>query len=136
MMARYLNWSYWFSSFAIPFTEQVAGYFLWLLIVIGAAGLAAKIIAWRTKTSPWSKLYKRVGNLFLFEAVLLGINFFFTQTSTPVLGSRWWFGLWILVGIIWVGLILRQAIWRLPKELKERKDQRVFEKYLPKKPKS
>ncbi len=132
MLERYLNWSYWFSTRAVPFTEQVARYFLVTLIVMAVIGLVAKIIGWYRKILPWGKLYKRIGNLLLTEVVLLGINFFFTQTSTPALGSRWWFGLWLLVAIIWLVFILRYAIWHLPKELRDRKIRQEFEKYLPK----
>jgi len=95
--------------------------------------LVFKIIAIRQKVTPWKVLYKRIGAWFIVLSVLSAITVFFTQTYTPLLGSRFWFVVWLLMGLVWLYFIARFAFGKLPKQIKEMNERREREKYLPKK---
>jgi hypothetical protein len=126
-----LNWSYWFGTFPQPFT----GVYFW--IVVGLAGtsflvgLLFSFINSHLKDPSTRRIVKRLGNLGLTLGCLMAISFFFTQTSTPTLGSRFWFLLWFIVAIIWFGFILKYAFRVAPKERAERAKQLEYQKYLP-----
>lgn len=127
-----LNWSYWFGNYPPPFT----GVYFW--IVVGLAGgsfllgFVFSLVYSRFGDPSTRRLIKRFGNLGLTFGSLMAISFFFTQTSTPTLGNRFWFLLWLLIAIIWLVYILKYAIQKAPQERAERAKQLEYQKYLPK----
>ncbi|MFA4937042.1 MAG: hypothetical protein WC575_01975 [Patescibacteria group bacterium] len=129
----FFTWSRLFSSYAPKFQDYTFKIIVGVIIGLVVVGIIFKIISAIVKTAPVKKLYRRLGTLFITSGVFYCISLLFTQTSTPMLGARWWFVLWTLVAIIWLGYILRYALWRLPKEIVQGKERQEFEKYLPKK---
>ncbi len=129
----FFTWSRLFSSYAPKFQDHTFKIIIGVIIGLVVVGIIFKIIAALVKVVPIKKLYRRLGTLFITSGALYSISLFFTQTSTPMLGARWWFALWTLVAVIWLVYILRYAIWRLPKEIAQGKERQQFEKYLPKK---
>ena len=131
-LAPLLRWSYWFGTYPPPFT----GFYFWL--IVGSAGgsfllgLVFSFIGSRFKDPSTRKIIKRLGTLALTFGALMAINFFFTQTSTPTLGSRFWFAGWFLMALIWLGFILKYILRVAPKERAERNKQLEYQKYLPK----
>jgi hypothetical protein len=126
-----LSLSYWFSSYPGPLT----GIFFWLVagfILAGlAVGLGLRLAAIFTKDQSYRRLTKRLSVSWVTISLLFGLSFFFTQTATPILGSRFWFVLWLLVGLIWWGFIMRYA-WRiLPQERLARAATAANLRYLP-----
>lgn len=130
-LAPLLTWSYWFSSYPAAFTG------LYFKLITGTAlgsfvvGLVIKGVAKLAKDPSTRKLLKKFGTLALTFGALMAISFFFTQTSTPTLGSRFWFGLWVIMAVIWLGFILKYTIVVAPKEREERAKQLINKKYLP-----
>ncbi len=70
-------------------------------------------------------------NFTLTMAVLVAIALFFSQTETPVLGSRWWFLLWLIVGVIWLARLLIYLLRTVPKQKEQRASRQAQTKYLP-----
>jgi len=94
-------------------------------------GLVFSFINLYFKDPSTRRIIKRLGTLALTFGVLMAINFFFTQTSTPTLGSRFWFAGWLIMALIWLGFILKYALKVAPKERAERAKQLEYQKYLP-----
>ena len=126
-----LTLSYWFEYYPGPF----AGVLYWS--VLGAAAgavLIGLVLAFTTrvvKDAGWRRVAARLGNLLLTVGVLALLSFFFTQTSTPLLGSRFWFVLWLLIALSWLWFIMRYALTVAPQERAERAKQQEYQKYLP-----
>ena len=132
-MLNLLNWSYWFSRTATKFEGQQFKIVICAIFSLLVVGFIFKILTVTNMYGPVKKLWRRLGNLFITTGILIGVSLFFTQTSTPLLGARWWFLLWGLIAVIWAGLIVFYVVWRMPKQLKADEEHKEFAKYLPKK---
>ncbi len=123
--------SYWFSQYS----EYFAGTMFWAalgiisgLVVLGAAiRLASRFI----KDPSSRKACRRLSTMSITVGLLSAVSFFFTQTSTPVLGSRFWFLLWVLVAVVWLAFIVRYMLKVAPQERAERAKLQAYQKYLP-----
>lgn len=127
-----LSVSYWFEYYPSAFH----GFTYWL--VLGGSGAAVFIGillaagARLVKDAGWHRVLTRLGKLWLTVGFLNLISFFFTQTYTPLLGSRFWFVLWVVVTFTWLYFIVRYAVLVAPIERAERAKQQEYLKYLPK----
>lgn len=123
--------SYWFTPLPPPFTGFA------YYVVAGAAGgsfvlgLVLRLLGGRVSDASTRTILRRLGSCFMTLGVLAGINLFFTQTSTPTLGSRFWFALWKLTGLVWLAFIVRYAVRQAPRERAARAKQAELAKYLP-----
>ena len=126
-----ISWSYWFGTYPPPFT----GLYFWIIVGLAGGsfllGLVFSFINLYFKDPSTRRIIKRLGTLALTFGVLMAINFFFTQTSTPTLGSRFWFLSWLIMALIWLGFIIKYAFRVAPKERAERAKQLEYQKYLP-----
>lgn len=94
------------------------------------AGLVLSFTSPRLSDPSTRKVFNKLGNLGMTFGVLMAISFFFTQTSTPTLGSRFWFLGWIIMALVWLGFILKYTFWQAPKERAERKRLLDNQKYF------
>ncbi|MBI5466068.1 MAG: hypothetical protein HY974_02130 [Candidatus Kerfeldbacteria bacterium] len=131
VLKPFLSWSYWLASYPGPLT----GVFFWavvgLSLVSFIAGLAARLGLVFVKDQSYRRLLRKLSANWVTLGVLMGLSFFFTQTATPVLGSRWWFGLWLGVSVVWLGFILRYAFKVAPQERSTRAAELANLRYLP-----
>lgn len=128
----FFTWSYWFMASPPPFTGFA--YYLVGGAAVGSfvLGLILRIVAGRFQDVSTRNIVRRLGTCFITMAVLAALSFGFTQTSTPTLGSRFWFALWKLTALIWLGFIVRYAVAQAPRERAVRSKQAELKKYLPK----
>ena len=132
VLQSFLTFSYWFSYYPGPF----AGIVYWA--VVGSAGggvivgVALAIATRWIKDAGWRRAAKRLSNLLTTIGCLVFLSFLFTQTSTPLLGSRFWFVLWFIIALVWLWYIVWYAIKVAPAERAERAKRQEYEKYLPK----
>ncbi|MDP3986197.1 MAG: hypothetical protein Q8P77_02105 [Candidatus Veblenbacteria bacterium] len=131
LFAPFLTWSYWFTSYPAPFSGPTFWIVVGLTVGGVVLGLALKLGAGWLKEPSTRRIIKRLGSLSITMGLLTGVSFFFTQTSTPTLGSRFWFGLWLLVALVWLVFILRYVFAQAPRERAERAKQLEYQKYLP-----
>jgi hypothetical protein len=126
-----LNVSYWFDYY--PSAFQGTAY--WVVLGVSASAVVVGVLlaacARLVKDAGWRRVAVRTGKLLLTVGLLNLISFFFTQTYTPLLGSRFWFVLWLLIAIVWFWYIVRYALRVAPKERAERAKQQEYLKYLP-----
>lgn len=130
-LAPLLTWTYWFSSYPSAFIGATFWIMAGLALTGVVGGLALMFWARLIADPSWRKVVRRLGKLGITLGILVWMSFFFTQTYTPFLGSRFWFLLWLLVGFVWLGFIARYAIWVLPGDRAERARQQDYRKYLP-----
>jgi len=132
LLASLLTFSYWFSYYPGPFVGSV----YWLVVGFSGGatvvGIALSVVARWVKDAGWRRVASRLSSLLLTVGILSLLSFFFTQTSTPLLGSRFWFLLWLVIGLLWLYFIVRYAFTVAPVERAERAKQHEYQKYLPK----
>ena len=130
-LAPLLVLSYWFDTYPAPF----AGVYFWIIVGTAAGsfvlGTAFNMFSSTFKDPSTRRVLKKLGTLGMTFGALMAISFFFTQTSTPTLGSRFWFALWLLLAVVWLGFIVKYAATVAPKERDERARQLINKKYLP-----
>lgn len=124
-LLTWLDLHYWFNSYPGPlgglFLLVIYGLILTFLLV-GAVVFAVR--RFFIKDSLTRQLARRLNTLTLTLGILLGVFLFFSQTQTPVLGSRFWFLLWLGGGAAWLvkfiyyllKVVPRQRRWRLEKQ--------------------
>jgi hypothetical protein len=126
-----LSLSYWFSYYP----GALSGLYFWLVLSVASAGVIIGIILFATsslfKDLSSKRIVKRLGKLSVVSGILGLVSFFFTQTNTPLLGSRFWFLLWLITGIVWLVFILRYVFKIAPREREARERNQVYSKYLP-----
>ncbi len=129
------NWfdlSYWFNSYPGPLAGIFLSLIWWFIVLAVVASLG--LWCWRRLGRLDSLTGQIIGRWFNFTltmAVLVAIALFFSQTETPVLGSRWWFLLWLIVGVIWLARLLIYLLRTVPKQKEQRASRQAQTKYLP-----
>lgn len=128
----FATFSYWFTSNPPAFEGLVLRLIAAKAGVGIVAGLGLRVAAGRLADASTRKIVRRLGNMCATLGLLIGISLFFTQQEIPTLGSRFWFLLWLIVGILWLVSILRYAFGAAPRERAERMRQAEIAKYMPK----
>ena len=122
--------TYWFSQ---PVIASRNVYLFWLvsLIVLSGTGFACLIAEKFTQKGINKKILDKFGDLFTSMGISGLILFFFRQQSVPLLGYRFWFLGWAIIFVIWLALILKYLILRVPEVRVEQAEKARKEKYLP-----
>ncbi|MFA4818247.1 MAG: hypothetical protein WC621_00155 [Patescibacteria group bacterium] len=129
---QFIDIRYWFASYPGP----LAGKFLLLVqvVIIGGivGGIGALIIKrmW-VKDSLGRTIVGRFGAWGATLAFMFGVSFIFSQTQTPVLGSRFWFLLWLLIGIIWLVRLIYWLLKVVPKQRRQQLERARQSRYWP-----
>ncbi|MEK7625459.1 MAG: hypothetical protein AAB467_03875 [Patescibacteria group bacterium] len=123
-------YTYWFK---VPVIATGFVYWTMLLILIGllALGLAASLARKSFEEKSFGKLAQKINNLGVGMGLSGLVLFFFRQQSAPVLGWRIWFLVWGVSLIIWLAMIIRYYVKRVPAIKAEQSARHEKEKYLP-----
>ncbi len=130
MISRLLDYYFWFSQPPTILTnaDKSLGYlFLASLISSIILGFAKRLIKHETKKKLASKIFYLLFTLGLSGLIWYGIRY----ENTPILANRYWAGLVLILGLIWVLFIIKYLIFNFPKELKEYNHEVLKNKYLP-----
>jgi len=77
------------------------------------------------------KFLRKVFSL-LFSIGLLGLFWFVLRfESTPIFSTRYWVGLVILAGLIWLGFVVKYFVFNFQRERREHDEDKLKKKYLP-----
>ena len=122
--------SYWFK---LPVIATKSVYWVWLvgLLVIAAAGLGLLIAGAISKTTINKNLFKKFGDLFSTMGIVGLIFFAFRQQSIPLFGLRIWFLMLLVVGVIWLAVVMKYLLKRVPEIKAQQEAKARKEKYLP-----
>lgn len=78
------------------------------------------------------KLFKKIYIFWLVNALMGFIWLFFRAEAVPLLGARFWILFLFIVDLVWLFYIIKYGVKQMPKEKKEKEEQKLFKKYLPK----
>lgn len=129
---KLLDWRFWFSLRPSALSDRTAKFILFIFCIILVISLIFKILMrLKKKNPPLVKLYSKLYKLFLTMGLLGFILLFLSYEQIYLLGSRFWYLIWFIGFLIWLGLIIYHLIVKLPKEKKKFEEKKQFEKYLP-----
>lgn len=130
MFDRFFVWTYWVGNFVLPLSLQAYQITLWVLVALAVVGLALGLGGRYSKGS-YRLTYRRLATLSLTIALLSAVTLFFVQTSTPVLGLRVWFLFWLIIAVVWLFFIVKQAVRSYKQAENSRSRREIYTKYLP-----
>ncbi len=131
-MTRFLQTSFWFDRYPLPFFELAMWVTLGVFAVVLAFGIWSKLRANKTGLDKLTaSIWQKFGNLFLSLGLVGLVLLFFKQQRLPYLGMRFWLGLWALICLVWLGFILKYIFIEVPKKKEEKKKQEELRKYIP-----
>lgn len=130
-LLTWLDLHYWFDSYPGP----LAGVFLLavygLILTFLLAGAALFVIRrFFIKDTIIRQVARRLNTLTLTLGILLGLFLFFSQSQTPVLGSRFWFLLWLVGGAAWLVKFIYYLLKIVPQQRRWRLEKQKQAKYL------
>lgn len=123
---------FWFTfpTFTLISLDRV---FMWIFVALVAIGIIAPVINLWNNDLLLQNIIKRFRNLGLTTGILGLLWFALRYEYTPLFSYRYWAGLIFLIGIVWLGFIIKYLIFDLKRDRKEIANKIVKEKYLPKK---
>jgi amino acid transporter len=133
-MLKFFTPSFWFTLRPAPLFQ---GYEIVLISLFGLFIIVSIVFSFIKKDkkidSYLRKRFDRFQRMFLALGAAGFALLFFTYEKAYVFGARFWYLIWILGFLTWLGFIIYDLIKKMPKERKADKDKASFEKYLPKK---
>jgi len=107
-------------------------FFLFALLII--FGSLSRILS-RSRKDDYLlvKAYRYLGQLLLTMGVLGMLWFFFSFEEIYFFGARFWFLVWLLVSLAWLGWIIRYVKVTVPRMRQMGAAKKDSNKYLPKK---
>ncbi|MEA3272392.1 MAG: hypothetical protein U9P90_01860 [Patescibacteria group bacterium] len=128
-----LSLKFWFSLQPVPLLPVYEFILLAIFAFLVVASIVLKIVFSNKKFG--SRLARRITRLrlmFLTMGIIGLVFLFFTYERAFVLGARFWFLVWGVGFLVWLGILLYDLFKKMPIELKNCDKQDHYEKYLPK----
>ncbi|OGE88433.1 MAG: hypothetical protein A3J07_01420 [Candidatus Doudnabacteria bacterium RIFCSPLOWO2_02_FULL_49_13] len=126
------NYYFWFSQPAAAFSPEDKFLLIKFASTFGV-GLILWIISTQVKDSVIRKLLMRFVRLSLTIGASglfwVGLRF----ENTPIFSLRYWAGLILLIGLVWLLFIFKYLIWQFRKDRTEMRREQLKNKYLPNK---
>ena len=130
--SKLLNLGFWFAIKPSPLGEKTVLIMAIGFLAIVAVAILFKFIArTKKKNPPQIKLLKKLSRMFSTMALVGLVLLFFSYEQIYILGSHFWFLVWLLGLLVWAVFILIYAVRKMPREKEEFAKRQRFLKYLP-----
>ena len=137
--SKLININYWFAKQPPYLSEPFTKLFLGLFFVLIALSIVFQLIAFIQKKQNAQKImikfWKRLANFFFWIGIIEIILYFFRYERVPLLSSRFWLILWLLLFFGWGAYIIHIRFKKVPGIVTDKQQKEEFEKYLPTKKK-
>lgn len=140
-----IDWSklislyYWFAKQPPYLSELFTKLFLGLFFILIALSIAFQAIAFIQKKQKAQivmiRFWKKLANFFFWMGLFEIILYFFRYERIPLLSSRFWLIIWLILFVGWAGYIIHIRFRKVPEVVSDKKQKEEFEKYLPTKKK-
>jgi hypothetical protein len=126
-MKEFLSLSYWFALKPSILTGQK--YLAAILVIMALLAVAAFIFR-KLKKTPFNLYVASIYNFGLYNAIIGTALLFFRYESLPLLSSRFWLIIWILVDGWWMYYLTKK--WhRISDDIKKIVEDKEYQKYIP-----
>ena len=131
MWNKISDYYFWFSQSATILSPEDK-ILLYIPVTLLALAIVFRILASTSKNEVTRKLWKKYWHLALAIS-LGGISWFGVRfENTPIFGQRYWAGINLIIGIIWLMFILKFTFFDYREQKKEFERELMKSKYLPK----
>lgn len=89
------------------------------------------LIKIKKQNPPLVKIFKKFQKMLSTMALIGFMLLFLGYEQIYLLGAHFWFLVWLLGFLVWLGFIIYHMVAKLPKEKSELEQKKKFEKYLP-----
>jgi len=123
------TFNYWFNTRPNPISglsESLLAFFIILFIVLT---IIAKIKT-NKKQIIYSKIWDKIFIFSLTQSIFGVLLFFFNYQMVPILMSRFWFLLWLIMILVWCYILFKQ-IKKIPERKETIAKEKEFKKYIP-----
>ena len=132
-MLKFLAPSFWLTLRPAPLFQNYEIVLISLFGLFIIASIVFKFIRMDKRTDSYlKKRFERFQKMFLTLGAAGFVLLFFTYEKAYVFGARFWYLVWILGLLVWLGFIIFDLVKNMPKERIADKNKESFEKYLPK----
>lgn len=123
-----------FFWFAQPSTilDQADKYFLFFFIGLLGLGVVLGLVTRFAKNSVNKALFRRFFHLAVWTAIGGLVWFGIRYENTPIFARRYWAGITLLVGVVWLLFILKYLVFNFRHQKTEYDKEQIKKKYLPK----
>lgn len=128
--------SYWFTMNPPEFGGMIGNIVFSIFLLCFVTGIVGRIISDKSATYYSRLINRRISNLFFTMGLLGLILFFFGFERVQLFGARFWYPLWLLIALVWAGLLVRFVVREIPAMRERHGLSAIREKYLPGKKKS
>ena len=130
--SRLLDWRFWFALRPSALGEKTVLVVAIGFLVMTAAAIILKFFARaRKKNPPEVKLLKKISKLLSTMAIVGLVLLFLSYEQIYLLGSHFWFLVWLAGVLVWAVFILLYVVKKMPREKEELEKKQKFLKYLP-----
>lgn len=120
-----LSVSYWMQSRPGDLSTPFEVLFLVVLIVMYGLYLAARYMQ-KKEDEVKNRIYAQYWEKFMTFSSTMAITFtfifFFRYEAVPFLGGRYWTLMWVIITLIWAGILTYRYVRVLPKLARERQE--------------
>ena len=108
MIDAIFDLGFWFDKTPAALTPFFEKFFFIFFVLVLIGGLVVRIINKQRKHDTYiTQVFYRFTSLLITMSILGLVWFFLTFEQIPLLGSRFWFLIWILGAAVWAFFILR-----------------------------
>ncbi|MDP4001356.1 MAG: hypothetical protein Q8P83_03900 [bacterium] len=125
-----LDFNFWFviPSFILTQADRIFGYVSAGLLVVA---VIIKIISMFVKHPVIKKLLKK----FFYPSLTIGLLglfwFALRHENTPIFSTRFWVGITMIAGIVWLGFVFKYLAFSFSSQRREYDSQVLKNKYIP-----
>jgi amino acid transporter len=84
----------------------------------------------KDKKGLYLKLWNKLFNFFTTNVFIGIVLFFFNKELIPFFSARFWYVLWAIGMVVWIGFIIKY-LKSLPEKRKQMKETKEYKKYIP-----
>lgn len=129
------SWSYWTEANLESFSPYyLFGTVLFVALLIGLEVWRRRLKRYHQVTPVFGFPLSQIGNIFFFLLILVPAYWFFRVQQMTFVSSRLFFGLIILIAVLWISWVLLHLRRRVSAKQQSYLEQERFFRYLPNSP--
>lgn len=132
MLQQITDYYFWTSAPSLSLTSMDRA-FMWLFVAITALGIVAIIFSYINSDKVTDVAIRKFKNLTLSTGLSGLVWFGIRYENTPILGSRYWAGLILIMALVWIGVFLKYMVFDYKKSKVQYERELLKNKYLPRK---
>ncbi len=132
---EYLNPLYWLSTRPASVDTLTGRIVFGVFVAVFLFGVVARVFAAKQVDKYKMMTFSRVANMLVTMGLLGALLYFFSFERIQFFGGRFWYPVWVIVLLVWGGVILNYIKKQVPRMREEARERLEKRKYLPKRKK-